>query len=447
MLRPFSLTLTQSLLLGVLLQTILCWAVNLINRNITSGYLLLCFLFIGDATPLQVFNFIISPAVFFSRNVLFFSDSFILITASFMLSTAITKTGLLGRIAEKTFVKFAKSPLSIVRFSFIAGTLLIFLIPMPFPRVLIMAALYLTFFEKIAISQKTKTVLLYSIFFASASCSALFINGDIVLGNAAVAFAGTSLSYPGWIKYMFVPSFLMVIASYFIFIKLFGIKNEVFEFLPERDLSSPERKSGIPEKLLPNEKKVIVTSALLIVLWLTERLHGISAAHCAGIMVIVLFILGILKFSDLKTVNPSLILFITAAFAIGRVFSVNSVAETVNTRVFQILPDPQSIFYYMALALVVMILHIFIGGVAATMSVVVPTLAGLPGADPVTMALLAFSVINMQFFLPLHHMTILLGAGKGYYSQNETIRTGICFFFVMLIYVPFVLVQWWRIIL
>ena len=442
--RPFSFTAAQSLLLGALLQCILCWATNLVGRGIVSTYLLLCFLFIGSAKPLQVFSFIFAPTELFSRNFLFLSENFIFIFSSFLLSTAITKSGLADRLARTAFVKFAKTPVSVVRFSFIAGTLLIFLIPQSFPRVMVMASLYLSFFDRIKISPKMKSALLFSIFVATLAGIPLFINGDIIMSYAALGFAGTTLSYLGWLKYMFVPSFLLMVVMYFIFNLLFGIKKEQFELLEKK-----QDDKGIAEsssKLLPNEKKVIVTSAVLIILWITEGLHGIASAHVAGLIVIALFLLRVLSLPDLKVVNFSLMMYLTAAFSIGRVLSANGMAGVINSYVFRLLPDANSIFYYVVMALVIMVLHFILGSVFTTLSIVIPTLISLPGSDPIMMTLLAVSLVNTQCFMPFHHVTLLIGAGKGYYSQKETFKFGICMFFVMMLYIPFVLNQWWRIV-
>jgi len=273
----------------------------------------------------------------------------------------------------------------------------------------------------------------------------LFINGDVILNFAVLGLANVSLSYLGWFKYMFVPSLLLMVIVYFLFILLFGINNKPFEFLPRNQ--DGEIKTGNSSKLSLNEKKVIVTSSVLIVLWITESLHGFASAYAAGITVIVLFLLRVLTLRDIKVINLSLVLYMTAAFSIGKVFTINGIAGVINEYIFRILPDMQSIFYYFIMALIIMILHFILGSNLTTLSIAIPTLINLPNSDPVMMALLAFSVVNIQYFLPLHNVTILIGAGKGYYSQRETIKMGACMFFIVLLYVPFVLVQWWRIVL
>jgi di/tricarboxylate transporter len=369
----------------------------------------------------------------------------VFIAASFLLSQAIINTRLAERIAALTFKKFAASPAGVLLFSFVSSVLLMFFIPQPFPRVIIMASLYQSFFNTVSITPKTRTALLFSIFAASNAASALFINGDVSLNYAALGFAGVSLSYLEWITYMFVPSFLLMIASYFIIRVLFGITKDKFTVLP---VPRNEEKAGYNNsKLSAGEKKVIVTSLLLIALWLTETLHKIPAAYAALAVVVVLFMLRVLHVADLKSVNPSLLLFLTAAFSIGRTLSANGIAAALTGKIFAYLPAPGSMAHFPAIIVMVMLLHLILGSSITTLSVVVPALANdVSAAAPVVTALLSFTLVNMQYFLPIHHVTIMLGAAKGYYSQRETLKMGLCFFFVMIFFMLFVFLPWWRFI-
>lgn len=431
LIRPFGFGWEQAFILGTLLQVIVCWAVELVNRNISSAYLLLCFLCIGEAKPLDVFNFV-------------FSTNFVFIVASFLLSQAIINTKLAERIAALTFKKFAASPADVLLFSFVSAVLLIFFIPQSFPRVVIMASLYQSFFNTVSITPKMRTALLFSIFAASNAASALFINGDVSLNYAALGFAGISLSYVEWIAYMFVPSFLLMITAYFIIRVLFGITNDKFILLPP---SPNEDKARYKSKLSAGEKKVIITSLLLIVLWLTEALHKIPAAYAALAVVAVLFALGILHVADLKSVNPSILLFLTAAFSIGRTLSINGIAAVVTGKIFAYLPPPERMVHFPAIIVIIMLLHLLLGSAITTLSVVIPALAAdVHALSPTATALLAFTLINMQYFLPIHHVTIMIGAAKGCYSQKETLKLGICFFFVMIPFILFIFLPWWRFI-
>jgi sodium-dependent dicarboxylate transporter 2/3/5 len=436
-LRPLGLDAEQCWLLGTLVQVILAWSASLTHRDIASAYLILSFLFIGKADFRQVLNFPLSP-------------NFVLIVSSFLLSAAIVKSGLADRLAHLTFSRFARSPRELVRFSFVAGAALIFLIPQPFPRVIIMASLYSGFLARTELPARERSVLLLSVFVASTTTSMLFLNGDIVLNNAALGFAGVSLGFAGWIEYMFLPSAAVSLLAYVAFVLLFRVGKEPFASarVPSAP-SSGERSAPEGAKALTRgEIKVAVLTVVVILLWLTEPIHSISAAWSAAIVVVALYAARCLEFKDLKEVNLSLILFLTAAFAIGKVLDANGIAAKLNEHLCRLLPPRGSAFFFPTLALLVMALHLLLGSSITTLSVLIPSLvettAGL--APPIVIALLAYTAVNMQYFFPIHHVTIMIGAGRGYYSQRETLRFGLVLVPIVLLSVSFLLIPWWKLI-
>ena len=435
--RPLGLNAEQSLLLGVLVQVILAWSANLVHRDLASAYLVLWFLFVGKATPVQVLNFPLS-------------ENFVLIASAFLLSAAISKTGLADRLARMAFSKFARSPRSLVRFSYIVGGALIFLIPQPFPRVIIMASLYTSFLSKTRLDEETKAVLQFSIFTAATVTSMLFLNGDIVLNNAVLGFAGVSLSFVEWIAKMTVPALAVTVLSYLAFVRVFHISKRPFAEIAS-DSASPEAPAGIEEpsgKLSRDEIKVAILTVVLIALWISEPLHSLSAAWAAAIIVAALFAVGILKIRDFREINLSLIVFLTAAFSIGKVLAVNGIAQSLNERLFRLLPDFGSLWYFPVLALLVMALHMMLGSCVTTLSLVIPSLVmAMEGALPaVYAAFFAYSIVNMQYLLPIHQVTIMIGAGKGYYSQKQTMRFGVVQIGLVLVSISFIFVPWWKLI-
>jgi di/tricarboxylate transporter len=197
--------------------------------------------------------------------------------------------------------------------------------------------------------------------------------------------------------------------------------------------------------LSTGEKKVIVTSLILIILWLTEPLHKIPAACTALVMVAVLFLLRALRVTDLKSVNPSLLLFLTAAFSIGRTLTANGIASAITGKIFAFLPGPESAAHIPVISATIMVLHLILGSAITTLSVVIPALAADTNVlTPTTTALLALTLINMQYFLPIHHVTIMIGAADGCYSQKETLKLGTCFFFIMIPFILLIFLPWWR---
>jgi len=95
------------------------------------------------------------------------------------------------------------------------------------------------------------------------------------------------------------------------------------------------------------------------------------------------------------------------------------------------------------------VLHLFIGSVLATLSMLVPAVVALAvsrGMAPFAPALIIYTTAVMGFALPFHNLMILVGAGKvGKFDEKHTLR-----FFpaqaVVTLLVVAVEVAWWRVL-
>ena len=157
----------------------------------------------------------------------------------------------------------------------------------------------------------------------------------------------------------------------------------------------------------------------------------------------------ILKKEDLKEVNPRFIIFLTAAFSIGKVMGANGISEAIFGYLQAIIPPGDSPFFLLALALVTMVLHVIIGSAVATLSIVLPLFIPLgleSGYSVAVIVLLSYIVVNIHFILPHHHANMMVGVGKGYYNDKLMLKYGIImtpltFLVLALLYIP-----WWNFI-
>jgi len=235
--------------------------------------------------------------------------------------------------------------------------------------------------------------------------------------------------------------------SYFAFVRVFLISKEPFSG-PDLSMNKEtisDGKDAAGSGLSKDEIKVAVLTTILIALWISEPLHTISAAWCAAAVVAALFAVRILRIKDFGEINLSLILFLTAAFSIGKVLAVNGIAQRMNEQLFRILPDSGSFLFFPVISILVMTLHLILGSCVTTLSLVVPSLVGaLEGTMPAVLAaFIAYSIVNMQYLLPIHQVTIMIGAGKGYYSQKETILFGLVQSAIVLVAISCILGPWW----
>lgn len=426
--KPLEMTLNQSIILATLLLVLTWWTIEIVDRTYASIFLLIIFAIFGS-TPLKV--------------VLKFplSSNFYMIALSFLLSQGIVNSNVANRFSNFVLNRYGNTPYKLILMSFVFGILMIFVIPQPFSRVILLASIYDQFFKERKVPKDAKEILFFSIFVASTVTCMFFINGDIILNYAALQFANISMSWMEWAKYMTVPTLFTTLAIGISFVLTFGKK------LKNVDLSGDDNESEMG-KLEFKEKISIIIMGLVIALWMTESFHGINSAIVALVGTLAMFTFKIIEIKDLKSLNMGLMIFLTAAFAIGSVMNQSGVAGIVYSSITGIFPSTYSTGYLVVLILTVMGLHMLLGSSITTLSVVIPGLMELTHGviDVVPLVLIVYILVNMHYVLPFHQVTIMIGAGNNYYSNKITIKYGIVLTLMMFVIIFGFYMPWWKLI-
>jgi len=421
--KPFNLTTSQSIVLGSLFVTISWWATGWVYKDFASFYLITVFIFFGNTS---------------FKNIFFFplSENFILVVSSFLISKGIVNSKVADNFSEFILTKYCYNSKRLVIMSFVLGILLIFIIPQPFPRIILLAAIYTNFLKNAKISKESERIIILSIFVASTVTSLMFLNGDVVVNYAAMKFGGINLTYLEWAKYMTLPTILttlIVLTTYLLIFK--KDLNNKFNFKSKEELS-----------ITKDGKKAIFITLIIISLWMTESFHGITPGLVALLGTILMFIFCILSIEDFKAVNISLLIFLTAQFSIGKVLTSNGTAQEINVFLIEFFPNSESILYIPFIVLLVMGLHMIFGSLITALAIPIPTLLTVAQGNlsPEFIVLLTAASVCFHFILPFHHVSIMIGFGSGFYNNKQVIKIGLAltivtFFSVILIYVP-----WWN---
>jgi di/tricarboxylate transporter len=275
----------------------------------------------------------------------------------------------------------------------------------------------------------------------------VFNNGDIVLNQAAIGFqegVANNLNPVHWFQMMSVPTLITAVVTLFV-IKI-GFKNELSYYSP----NMIKTREAEAEKENPRTEKIIVLMMLIIVvLWMTEPLHGLKAwlVTLAGIGI--MFFLKVLELKDLKSINLHFILFMVTVFTIGRGLGEAGVTASIFNSLQKVLPGTGSLGYLMILSIVVMVLHIFIGSSLATLSVILPVILPLVvdlGYRPEIITLMAYIIVNIHFLLPYHHASVMIGTGKGFYSEKYMLRFGLIMTPITFALLYFVFFKYWQLL-
>ncbi|WP_353095972.1 anion permease [Tissierella praeacuta] len=424
--KPFGLDFNQSMILGSVIMVILWWGTNCISKSLASIIIITIFFIFSDSSPQTILKFPLS-------------SNLILIISSYLIAHGIKVSGLADRISRLIISRYANSSFSLIVLSFVLSFILIFLIPQTFPRAIILAAIYEEYLSKEKISSRQKSIVLFSVFVAVSVTSMAFINGDVILNNAAIQFAGLKLSYTEWVKYMFIPSIIISVFMFVGFVISFykDIKGDKFE---------PKRMNVEKTGFTSMEKKGGIITALIILLWTMEPIHNIDAAWVSVLGVIIMHVLGLIKLKDYKIVKLDLLLFLTAAFSIGGVLNEEGIAGIIFNKILPSTNSDNMLVFYSIL--VVMALHMILGSSMTTMSICMPVImSSLPNTiNPISMMLIIYTIINVHYILPIHHVVIMIGEGEGHYHSSMTIKYGVFLSILAFISVYLILIPYWKIV-
>ncbi|WPV52771.1 hypothetical protein [Clostridioides difficile] len=152
----FSLNYSFNIKFSICLSflTILIWAVDSVEKTFVAlFFVILAFIF--NIAPIKVILQFL------------FTENFYIIILAYIITNAVTKTGVAKIISEKLILNTVNTPKKMILLSYILGILLIFFIPQPFPRVILVSAFYKEFLKEQQITEDSKSILLFSIFTAS----------------------------------------------------------------------------------------------------------------------------------------------------------------------------------------------------------------------------------------------------------------------------------------
>lgn len=426
LIKPIGLSLNQSIVLGSLFLTVIWWASGIVYKDAASIFLIFMFVLFGGTPIEKVFFFPLS-------------DNFILVIASYLLSQGIVNSKVADKFSSFILEKYCYNSIRLVIMSFLLGIGLIFVIPQPFPRVILLASIYINFLKNSKVDKEEKSVLIFSVFVASTITSLMFLNGDVIINYSALKFGGISMTYIEWAKNMLLPTLIttIIIAAAFILVFKKNLKG------------SFERKNTEEKISFENsEKKALFITFVVVLLWLTESIHGISSANVALIGVIAMFVAKIIGIKDFKVINISLLIFLTAEFSIGKVLTGSGIADNLRDFLTGFFPSPESIMYIPFIIILIMSLHMIMGSLVTAVSVLIPTLITLTAGNLSPQFIVMLSVVSICFhyIMPFHHVTIMIGYGNEYYENRHVMKIGIILTFITIFTVLFVYIPWWKLV-
>lgn len=434
--NPLGFSFRQQMLTGTLLMVVPFWATNVIHKSWSCAMLLCGYLLFGSTPQEAIYQFV-------------WSDTNLLIMSTTLLSVGMMKTGIIHRFVESLLKYFAKNIILLLILPYIVGTLLVFVIPQAFARVIILGVI----FDGLLVAKKTnqnraKAILIFNAFSGISIPCMLFSNGDIVLNVAAITFAGPTLAmqftFSNWFIWMALPVVITAIVTITVTRLLFKKELETFSLDMITQTAQTNQQINQATKI-----GSLLAMGGVILAWMSQSVHHVQPWVFATLAVLLFYVLKVLTLKDLTAINVHFILFLLTVFNIGKVLGQSGVTKIVFEHLQKFIPQNQSLFYSIMIMLVIMILHMCIGSAVATMSVVLPIFIPLmesAGYSGIVVVLMTYVAVNIHFMLPFHHAVMMMGIGKNYYTEKDLLRYGSVMTLLTPVLILGVYFSWWNMI-
>lgn len=369
------------------------------------------------------------------------SETFLMIIVTYLFSQGIANSRLIDKIFQPLLIKLVHTPCQCLITVVGIFYLTMYVIPQPLARLIIASSVLYHFLQNINIPEKTKNVIMYGVFVASAVVNISTKDADIILNNVAASFSEIPISNTLWTYYMFIPTLITCCLLGILFIYIF--RKELIGIHLEKD-----KKRNKIKPFSTQQKLAIVVIVATVLLWATNSIHGINNTLITIISTVILFAIKILNGEDWKAIDISTLIFLTAAFSIGTVMKFCGAANKVFGQLETIFPNKFSLLYICVMILITMLLHMILGSNTTTLSVVIPGLIILCSQVVKSPIIVLISVISVSFhaILPFHSISLMMGVSNNCYPAKYVTKLGLPVTLFVYLTVIGVYIPYWNII-
>ena len=422
--KPFDLTFQQAIIVASTILVIIWWSAGIVKKIPASFFLLLMYYIFSGASVKTIISFSLS-------------ETFLMIIVTYLFSQGIANSGLIDKIFQPLLIKLVHTPCQCLIAVVGIFYLTMYVIPQPLARLIIVSSVLYHFLQHINIPKKTKNIIMYGVFVASAVVNISTKDADIILNNVAASFSEIPITNRLWIYYMFIPTLITCCLLGILFIYIF--RKELIGIHLEKN-----KKRNKIKPFSIQQKLAIVVIIATILLWATNSIHGINNTLITIVSTVVLFAIKILNGEDWKAVDITTLIFLTAAFSIGTVMKFCGAADKVFGQLETIFPTEFSLLYVCVMILITMLLHMILGSNTTTLSVVIPGLMILCSQVIGSPIIVFISVISVAFhaILPFHSISLMIGASNNYYPAKYVTKLGLpvtlfVYLIVIGVYIPY----------
>ncbi|MBR5685235.1 MAG: DASS family sodium-coupled anion symporter [Muribaculaceae bacterium] len=421
-------------MLAIFVAAIILWITEAIPNYLTSLIVILSIVLTGITTDKTAYAQLGHPVMWL--NIL-----------SFILASMLVKTQVAKRFAIWFVLKFGKNAsgimisfivINLVLSAFISATTAKAAILLPI--FMVIAAIYgatggknRNNFGRNLILQNLFQINLGANSFLTGS-GATLLAGSIIAGALGIG----AFSYQDWFKAAFPMNLLLILIGWFVGSKIFfPLKKE--ERVPQiaggmDRLRDELKKLG---KMKTEEYKAIAIFVVVLLLWATDKQHGINQTAVAfmGAVVALLPGIGIVKWNDVD-IPWHLLLFSAGAYTLGAGLDATGLPGTLVDALFTSLGITQSTPFwtiYLILTAGILLFSLIFQSKTMLTLIFIPIAIGVAQKNGYPIMSLAFPVallVGHVYVLPFNSKPAALLYTTNQYSWSDTFKFGITMMFI-----------------
>ena len=421
-------------MLAIFVAAIILWITEAIPNYLTSLMVILGIVLTGITTDKTAYAQLGHPVMWL--NIL-----------SFILASMLVKTQVAKRFALWFVLKFGRNAsgimlsfivINVVLSAFISATTAKAAILLPI--FMVVAAIYgATGGENR--NNFGRNLILQNLFQINLGANAFLTgSGATLLAGALIAGAmgWGSFSYQDWFTAAFPMNILLIFIGWFVGVKLiFPMKKE--ERVPQIPGGMDRLREELNKlgKMRADEWKAVAIFVCVLILWATDKQHGINQTAVAfmGAVVALLPGVGVVKWNDVD-IPWHLLLFSAGAYTLGAGFDATGLPGTMIDGLFTsigITPEtPFWVLYFILTAGMLLFSLVFQSKTMLTL-IFVPIAIGVAQKNGYPIMSLAFPVamlVGHVYVLPFNSKPAALLYTTNQYSWSDTFKFGITMMFI-----------------
>ena len=420
-------------MLAIFVAAIILWITEAIPNYLTSLIVILMIVLTGVTSDKEAYAQLGHPVMWL--NIL-----------SFILASMLVKTQVAKRFAIWFVLKFGKSASGIILSFIVINIVLSAIISATTAKAAILLPIFMVVAAIYGASQGKRNnfgrnLVLQNLFQINLGANS-FLTGSGATLLAGSLIAGAlgigAFSYQDWFKCAFPMNLILILIGWFVGSKIY--------FRLKKGEDKPQIEGGLDRlrdelhklgKMSAQEYKAIAIFLVVLLLWATDKQHGINQTAVAfmGAVVALLPKIGIVKWNDVD-IPWHLLLFSAGAYTLGAGLEATGLPGTMINALFGALgigaSTPFWVIYLILTASILLFSLIFESKTMLTL-IFVPIAIGVAQSNGYSIMSLAFPVallVGHVYVLPFNSKPAALLYTTNQYSISDTFKFGITMMFI-----------------